>query len=170
MAVPIGSSLTNNRKTNELFRRNLPAAAGIPLSERLSKLPISPAMPTTPITSPVQPVAAPPQPVTAPLPTAPQAIQSIQPKALDGRLTALPIKGPVGSLPQFANIKQKILADLPAHMFIEGVNNIIAGKNSSNEYANNFVRRLSAQGKTPEQIRQAFINEQSTSQDPLVIL
>lgn len=66
--------------------------------------------------------------------------------------------------------KQRLVADLPPSMLLQGINNILSGKNSSNPQANSFIRQLGAQGMTPEQIMQTFIAEQKKSANPLIIL
>ena len=66
--------------------------------------------------------------------------------------------------------KQRLLVDLPSNMLLQGINNILAGKNSTNPQANSFIRKLGSQGMTPEQIRLAFIEEQRRSANPLMIL
>ena len=66
--------------------------------------------------------------------------------------------------------KQRLVADLPPSLQLQGINNILSGKDSSNPQANMFIRNLAAQGMNPEQIRQAFILDQKKSPNPLVIL
>jgi len=90
--------------------------------------------------------------------------------AVSQRVAGLPEKGPVGSLPQFQGIKKRIVADLPSKTQLEGIQGILSGQSIGNPVIENFVKGMAAQGKNPEEIRQAFINQQKTSKSPLVIL
>jgi DNA polymerase III gamma/tau subunit len=82
----------------------------------------------------------------------------------------MPLQDRLSQLKQVNPQKQRLVADLPPSMLLQGINNILAGKNSSNPQANTLIRQLAAQGKTPEQVMQAFIENQRKSQNPLVIL
>ena len=86
------------------------------------------------------------------------------------RLAQLPQRGIVGSMPQFAGINKRFVADLPANVQLKGIADILSGIDSNSPIINNFVRGMATQGKTPEEIRQAFIVQQKTSPNPLVIL
>jgi hypothetical protein len=76
----------------------------------------------------------------------------------------------LSQLPQVAPTKQRLVADLPANVQLNGIAQILAGQNSNNPSLNTFVKQAAAQGMQPEQIRQAFIAEQKKSTNPLVIL
>lgn len=76
----------------------------------------------------------------------------------------------LSKLPQVAPTKQRLVADLPANVQLNGIAQILAGQNSNHPTLNTFVRQSAAQGMTPEQIRQAFIAEQKKSPNPLVLL
>ena len=117
---------------------------------------------------------APPQ-TTQPSQTAqpsplPSITETINRPPVSQRISALPQQGAVGSLPQFKNIKQRLIADLPAKTQLEGIQSILSGQDSQNAVINNFVKGLASQGKSPEEIRQAFIDQQKTSPSPLVLL
>lgn len=112
----------------------------------------------------VQPQQAIQQP--SPLPSITQDIS--RPPTPD-RISQLPQRGPIGSLPQNQGIKQRIVADLPAKVQIEGIQGILNGQDTTSPVVNNFVKGMAAQGKNPEEIRQAFINQQKTTKNPLVI-
>lgn len=66
--------------------------------------------------------------------------------------------------------KQRLIADLPPSMLLQGINNILSGKNSANPQADALIRQIAAQGKTPEQVMQLFIQQQKASPSPFVIL
>ena len=82
----------------------------------------------------------------------------------------MPLQDRLSQLKQVAPQKQRLLADLPANVQLNGIAQILAGQNSTNPQLNTFVRQAAAQGMTPEQIRQTFIAEQRKSTSPLVIL
>ena len=88
---------------------------------------------------------------------------------LSTRLGQIPQRGTLGSLPQFRGVNRRFVADLPANVQLQGINSILAGQDSTSTIINNFVRGMAAQGRTPEEIRQAFIAQQKTSANPLVI-
>lgn len=66
--------------------------------------------------------------------------------------------------------KRRLVADLPANVQLNAINQIISGQGTQNQQVNDFVKRSAAQGMQPEQIRQAFIAEQKRSPNPLIIL
>ena len=66
--------------------------------------------------------------------------------------------------------QRKLIADLPAQVQLNAINQIIAGKKTRNQQVNSFVQQSAARGMKPEQIRQAFIAEQRRSPNPLLIL
>ena len=82
----------------------------------------------------------------------------------------MPLQDRLSQLKQVNPQKQRLVADLPASMQLQGIAQILAGQNSTHPQLNTFVRQAAAQGMTPEQIRQAFIAEQRKSANPLVIL
>jgi len=88
---------------------------------------------------------------------------------VSSRIAQRPQRGTVGSLPQFATEKRRFIADLPAKVQLEGIQGILGGQDSDSPVINNFVKGMAAQGKSPEEIRQAFVNQQKTIQNPLVI-
>lgn len=88
---------------------------------------------------------------------------------LSQRVQGLPQKGTIGSMPKFANVNKRFVADLPANVQIQGIEGILAGQDSQSPVINNFVRGMASRGSTAEEIRQAFINQQKNSADPLVI-
>jgi len=110
----------------------------------------------------------------SPLPTINQTIQSpAQPLTttpLTQRLQERPERGGVGGLPQFKNVKKRFIADLPAKQQIDGIQQILAGQDSTSPIVNNFVKGMAARGMQPEEIRQAFIEQQKKANNPLVIL
>lgn len=118
-----------------------------------------------PMVQPGLPTAQPTQP--SPLPSITETIN--QPAALGSRLAQAPQRGVVGSLPQNQGIQKRIVADLPPAVQIQGIQDILNGQDSTSPVINNFVRGLSQQGKNPEEIRQAFIEHQKTSNNPLVL-
>jgi len=119
----------------------------------------------TPI-QPITPAFQTPKPLIPPITAPKPAI--VQPMA--ERMNKLPQRGTLGSTFQGGKIKKRFLADLPANVQLQGINNILSGQNTSSAMVNTFVRTLARQGKTPEQIRQAFIAQQRTSPNPLVIM
>ena len=86
------------------------------------------------------------------------------------RMGSLPQKGAVGSMPQWGHIPKRFVADLPANVQIQGIQAIMAGQDTPNPIVNNFVKGMAQQGKSPEEIRQAFIAHQKNSPDPLVLM
>ena len=108
----------------------------------------------------------------SPLPTITEQVMQprVPPAPLASRIAQAPQRGEVGSQPQFKNIQKRFVADLPAKVQLEGVNLILSGQDTKSPVINNFVRQMAAQGKSPEEIIQAFKTHQKTSQDPLVLL
>jgi hypothetical protein len=84
------------------------------------------------------------------------------------RLNALPQRGNLAST--FQGVQKRFVADLPANVQLQGIASILSGKETNNPQLNDFVKSMAAQGKQPEEIRQAFIAHQKTSPDPLVIM
>lgn len=111
--------------------------------------------PESPLPSITETISTPPKPLTT--------------KPLSNRIGGLPQRGTVGSLPQFANIKQRFLADLPAKVQLQGIQAVLSGADSGSPIINNFVKGMAAKGAQPEDIRQAFINQQKSSDNPLVL-
>lgn len=97
----------------------------------------------------------------------PSANVSVKPQTGLNRLGQLPQRGTLGTVN--SNISQRFVADLPANMQLQGINRILAGE-SINPQIDEFVKTLAAQGKTPEEIRQAFIAQEKNSPNPLIIL
>lgn len=123
--------------------------------------------------STAQPTAQP----QSPLPQITETIPSAQPPAraltttpLSERLSARGQRGQLGSTFQGGKVQKRFLADLPANVQLQGIQQILAGQDTNSPMVNNFVRNLAAQGKTPEEIRIAFIAQQRQSPDPLVIM
>lgn len=112
-------------------------------------------------------------PTSRPIET-PQKIVS-RPKTLSTtptaqRINQLPQRGELGSTFQGGEVQKRFLADLPANQQLEGITQILAGQETNNQGLNDFVKTQAAQGKTPEQIRLAFVESQKASANPLVIL
>ena len=109
-----------------------------------------------------------------PIPAAPKPVATRQPtvvgRTTGERLAQAPMRGALGSSPQLAGTKGRMLADFPANEQIGAINRVLAGENIPNEFVNNFVRQSAAKGMNPEQIRQAFIAEQRASKEPLMLL
>ncbi|HEC64918.1 MAG TPA: hypothetical protein ENI23_06485 [bacterium] len=74
----------------------------------------------------------------------------------------------VGKLQQTDN--QRRLADFPAEVQLNAIQQILSGQKSFGPEVDNIVKRLAQGGRNPEQIRQAFIEEQRTSRTPLIAL
>ena len=85
------------------------------------------------------------------------------------RLNQLPQRGQLGSTFQGGQVQKRFLADLPASEQLEGITQILSGQDTNNQAVNEFVKTLNAQGKTPEEIRLAFIESQRNSPNPLVL-
>jgi len=85
------------------------------------------------------------------------------------RLNNLPQRGTLGSTFQGGSIKKRFLADLPSNEQLEGISMILSGQETNDESVNTFVKNLAAQGKSPEEIRLAFITQQRNSPNPLVL-
>ena len=64
----------------------------------------------------------------------------------------------------------KLVRDLPANTQLKAIQAVLAGQRSFGPEVDNRVKRLASGGRTPEQIRQAFIAEDMRSPNPLVIL
>ena len=79
-------------------------------------------------------------------------------------------RGIISSLPQWGHIKKRFIADLPANVQLQGIQSILSGQDSQSPVINNFVRGMSSRGMQPEQIRQAFIEHQKNSDNPLVVM
>lgn len=86
------------------------------------------------------------------------------------KLRQLPQRGQLGSTFKGGAVKQRFLADLPASVQLQGIQSILSGQETNNQPLNQFVKTLAAQGRTPEEIRLAFIESQRNSPDPLVIM
>lgn len=76
----------------------------------------------------------------------------------------------LSQLPQVNPQKQRLVADLPAGVQLNAINQILAGQDTTNPQINTFVRQAAAGGLQPEQIRLKFIEEQKKSNNPLIIL
>lgn len=112
-------------------------------------------------------------PAQKPLPTIGETLQkppATMPTTMAGKVGQLPQAGAVGSMPQFQNIKKRFIADLPAKTQLEGIAQILSGQDTNSPILNNFVKGMAAKGAQPEDIRQAFIQHQKASPDPLVLL
>ena len=64
----------------------------------------------------------------------------------------------------------RLVKDLPANTQLMAIQQILGGQKSFGPEVDSAVKRLSIGGRTPEQIRQAFIEEQNRSPNPLAIL
>ena len=114
----------------------------------------------------------------SPLPSITQTLPPAIPPAIPARslapasqrLNALPQQGNLQSTFQGGAVQKRFIADLPASMQLQGIASILSGKETTNPQLNEFVKSQAAQGKQPEEIRQAFIAHQKTSPDPLVIM
>lgn len=105
-----------------------------------------------------------PQTIISNVSKPPTATPTAQPTT---RMAQLPTMGQMASS---QGTQKRYLADLPANVQLQGIAQILSGQESSNQGLNNFVKTLAAQGKSPEEIRLAFIEQQKNSPDPLVIL
>ena len=114
----------------------------------------------------------------SPLPSITQTLPPAIPPAVPARslvpasqrLNALPQRGNLASTFNGGAVQKRFIADLPASMQLQGIASILSGKETTNPQLNEFVKSQAAQGKQPEEIRQAFIAHQKTSPDPLVIM
>ena len=115
----------------------------------------------------------------SPLPSITQTLPAAIPPALPPARPLAPASQRLGELPQRGNlastfnggaVQKRFIADLPASMQLQGIASILSGKETTNPQLNEFVKSQAAQGKQPEEIRQAFIAHQKTSPDPLVIM
>jgi len=73
-------------------------------------------------------------------------------------------------VPQVQPEKRRLVADLPAEVQLNAINQIMSGQRTTNQHINTFVQKMASQGMQPEQIRQAFIAEQRKSPNPLIII
>ena len=96
--------------------------------------------------------------------------ESVNPASeLSSRVNTLPSRGPVGSMEEFSHESGRFVADIPKKEQLDGINSIIGGKDSPSPIINNFVRGMSSQGKSPEEIRLAFIEHQKSSPNPILM-
>ena len=113
-------------------------------------------------------------PQESPLPTYNQGInQPVKPLTttpMYQRISSMPQRGVIGSMPNWGGIQKRFVADLPANIQLQGIQSILSGQETQNPIINNFVKGMAAQGKTPEEIRQAFIAHQKQSNNPLVLM
>lgn len=100
---------------------------------------------------------------------APTAKPTVTP-SVSQRLSSLPQRGAMGSMPEWSHEPRRFVSDLPAKVQLEGIQNIINGQDTQNDVVNNFVKGMASQGKTPEEIRLAFIEQEKKSPSPLVLL
>lgn len=138
----------NNNQTSVL---GVSTPKPIPVvSDIINKQTVNPAMtvPTAPILSP----------------------KSLTTTPISERLGQLPQRGQLAQSFQGGKIQKRFIADLPANVQLQGIQSILSGQETTNEGLNNFVKTLAAQGKMPEEIRLAFIEQQKASPDPLVIM
>ena len=125
-----------------------------------------------------------PKPIASPAsivnqtPTTHQATPTVAPTATPkpltttptvDRINTLPQRGTLGSTFQGGSINKRFIADLPANEQLEGIQMILSGQDTNSEVVNNFVKNMSAQGKSPEEIRLAFIEQERQSANPLVL-
>ena len=75
----------------------------------------------------------------------------------------------LAGLKQVGQGKQRLIADLPASVQINAINQVLNGERSFGAEVDGAIKRLS-QGRTPDQIRSAFIDEQRKSPSPLMLL
>lgn len=109
----------------------------------------------------------------SPLPTITDQISqppARQDMSLAGRIGARPQLGELGSLPQNKGISKRFIADLPAKVQLQGIQDILQGQETTSPVVNNFVRGMAAQGKSPEEIIAAFKQQQKASGNPLVLM
>lgn len=83
---------------------------------------------------------------------------------LEQRLSKLPV------LNNQQQAKRRLVADLPANVQLDAINKILTQNIKVHPQIDAFVRQSAAKGMTPEQIRQAFITEQKTSANPLILI
>lgn len=103
----------------------------------------------------------------SPLPTINEQIEKPATLPLSERLSGLK---PKGMISETRGIKGRAVADLPANVQIQGIQQILSGQDTNNPFINNFVREQAARGRSPEEIRLAFIEHQKSSPDPLVLM
>lgn len=131
--------------------------------DRLGKTP-NPSILGVPTAKPI----ASPQQIIQNTPTTPQRALTTTPTG--DRVGQLPERGQLASTFQGGKVQKRFLADLPANVQLQGIESILAGQDTNNQGLNQFVKTLAVQGKTPEQIRLAFVESQRNSPDPLVIM
>jgi len=100
---------------------------------------------------------------------APQA-RPVTTAPTEQRAGALPQRGALASSFQGGRIQKRFVADLPQNEQIQGIQTILSGQSSGNQIIDNFVKGMAAQGRQPEEIRQAFIAQQKASGNPLVLV
>jgi len=105
---------------------------------------------------------------TNPLPTISETINRPQ-ATLRSTATRVGTLPRAGALATAQGSKKRFVSDLPAKVQLEGIQQILGGQDSRSSVINNFVRQMSAQGKSPEEIRVAFIEQQKRSKNPLSI-
>jgi len=105
----------------------------------------------------------------SPLPNISQPIRSSYSRSISDRLINLSPRGTIGSSSEWMHEPRRFVADLPANVQLEGIKNILSGQSSGSQIIDDFVLGMSRQGRTPEQIRLAFIDQQKNSPNPLVI-
>lgn len=86
------------------------------------------------------------------------------------RINNIPERGVMGSMPDWAHEKRQFIHDLPSKVQLQGIQDILSGKDTPSPIINNFVKGMAAQGKSPEEIRQAFLEHQKGSDNPLVMM
>lgn len=82
----------------------------------------------------------------------------------------MPLQDRLSKLQQVNPQKQRLVADLPANVQLNAINQVLLGQSTRNPQIDTFIKQMAAQGMQPEQIRQAFIAEQRKSPNPLVLL
>lgn len=89
---------------------------------------------------------------------------------INQRLSSMNQRGQIGSMPEWGKVQKRFIADLPANVQLNGIQEILSGQDTPSPIINNFVRGMAAQGKSPEEIRTAFIEQQKRSDNPLVLM
>jgi len=97
-------------------------------------------------------------------------VSSVAPAQISQRMSQSPARGVIGSMPQWQGEKRRFIADLPANVQIKGIQSILNGQETQNTVINNFVKGMASQGKSPEEIREAFMQHQKSSSNPLVLM
>ena len=89
------------------------------------------------------------------------------------RPPAAKLESRIESMPQTRDNSQsqsgQRVIDLPANVQIEGIQSIISGQLTGNQIIDNFVNGMVSQGKSPEEIRTAFIEQQKKSPNPIIL-